>query len=422
MVKVLVLGGGGREHAIAQKLLIEGTYVLASPGNPGMRRSGVQIVPLDLNNFDSICRLVRDEAVDFVVPGSETLLNDGVVDYCRSRGVHIFGPTMAAAQIEASKSFCCKLLEKEGVPIPSTTYYSSWQAMADTVKGSQGGIVLKKDGLAAGKGAEVIRVEADLEPALANLKALGDGMFLVQEMLSGPEVSFFVAVDGEEYAFMGSAMDYKPLYPNGPNTGGMGGFSPNPLVDDDLKGFIQSTIVRPTLRGMIRKNRRYTGVMYFQLMLTDTGPVVIEINCRFGDPEAQLILPLIGGDNLFYRWFISSPGNLTTCARYTKFGGSKTVGIVVASEGYPAAPKIGRPITMPSDEFVRQRSVRIYHAGTKQLDDGTLVTNGGRVFTVVGEGRTYTEAKRNAMEVVEQIQFEGAYYRTDIANEAIIFD
>jgi phosphoribosylamine--glycine ligase len=258
-----------------------------------------------------------------------------------------------------------------------------------------------------------------LPDALARLEKLEDGLYLIQDREVGPELSFFVLTDGRDFLFLGSAQDYKPLYAGGPNTGGMGGFAPHPILTAELKTQIEETIVRPTISTLARFNYGYRGVMYFQLMITKRGPVVIEINCRFGDPEAQLLMPLLDCELLPLLQATTKLGSLRMLE--VKFKPQVAVGIVMASEGYPDNPKIGRAVIgldLGSNHVGPSDYAHVFHAGTKVVD-GHLVTSGGRVITVVGTGPDYLTAKDNAMKAVSLIRIEGEYHRTDIADEVI---
>ena len=417
-MKVLLLGSGGREHAIQWKLTTEGHEVVSSPGNPGIAEHS-RIVTLDIDNHTEVSNFVRAEHIEFTVVGPEAPLAAGIADHFNRLGLPIFGPTKAAAEIETSKSYCCQLLHEAGVPIPLTHYYPDFASMKSAVTHSEGGIVLKKSGLAAGKGAEVVRTRAGLAESLTRLEKLNDGPYLVQNMEEGPELSYFALTDGEDFLFLGSAQDYKPLFAGGPNTGGMGGFSPHPILTPGLRIQIENQIVKPTIRELAKDGRPYRGILYFQLMITAKGPVVIEINCRFGDPETQLLMPLLDCELLRLLKLTTMSGFIKKVQ--AKFKPGVSVGIVMASENYPDTPKTGRIIsgldTKPgppqADLFTH-----VFHAGTKRVD-GQLITSGGRVVTVVGTHDNYKNAKSSAIQALSQIQFEGQYHRTDIANEVI---
>lgn len=415
MQRVLIIGGGGREHAIAWKLHKEGHKIHAAPGNPGIALFA-KCVQLDVKNHREVAQYVKDNSIDFVVVGPEAPLADGIVDYFNGRDLPIFGPTKGASQIETSKEFCCLLLAEAGVPIPFTSYYQDFASMRQAVESSNGRIVLKKSGLAAGKGAEVVRTKDDLPEALARLEKLGEDLFLVQHMEEGPELSFFVLTDGDDFLFLGSAQDYKPLYPGGPNTGGMGGFSPHPILTAELKQQIEETVVRPTIKALANYGCPYKGVMYFQLMITKRGPVVIEINCRFGDPEAQLLMPLLDCELLPLLQATTKFGFLRMFE--AKFHQQVAVGIVMASEGYPDKPTTGCVIEGVEIVIDASKWVHVFLAGTK-AEGGRLLTAGGRVLVVVGLGHSYKHAKSAANEAVGLIKFEGEYHRNDIADEVI---
>ncbi len=421
MKRVLIIGGGGREHALAWKLRQEGHEIIAAPGNPGIAQLGRCVPSLDVKNHAAMADFVQQEQIDFTVVGPEAPLATGIVDHFRYRNLPIFGPSKAAAQIETSKTFCCKLLEDAGVPIPHTSYLDSFAHMKRTLSfvDNPERIVLKKSGLAAGKGAEVVRTNSDLVPALVRLeKIAGDDTFLVQYMEEGAEMSCFYLADGSDFVFAGTAQDYKPLYPGGSMTGGMGGFAPHPLLTSQLR-LQADDMVRRILKKMAELGCPYTGVMYIQLMITSRGPVVIEINCRFGDPEAELLMPLLDCE-LLPLLMATANGTLRHHPE-PRFKKQVSVGIVISSEGYPDEPQTGRIIrgfenyANPGDP---ECYANVFHAGTK-IRDGELVTGGGRVLTVVGQAGSYKAAKDLATRAVELISFEGAYHRTDIADEAI---
>ncbi len=415
-MKVLIIGGGGREHAIAQKLLQEGHEVFAAPGNPGIAKSGGRLASLDIKDFKTVADFVESNGIDFTVVGPEAPLAAGIVDYFNARNLPIFGPTKAAAEIETSKIFCQSLLEKVRVPVPRTSRHDNFGNMWQVTRGTPTPFVIKYDGLAAGKGVEVVHEYKDRQLANQRLSKLADGPYVIQEFVQSPELSFFELTDGVDFLFLGSAQDYKPLYKGGPNTGGMGGFSPHPLLTPELRQQIEETIVRPTIKAMAEFGCPYRGVMYFQLMLTKRGPVVIEINCRFGDPEAQLILPLLNCELLPLLQATTKSGFLRMFEAQFKPG--VAVGIVMASEGYPDDPKTGRVITGLDTEFSDAPAL-VFHAGTKYNAADEIVTSGGRVLTVVGLWSEYRQAKSLAMKRVGYIHFEGEYHREDIADEVL---
>jgi phosphoribosylamine--glycine ligase len=392
----------------------------AASGNPGISALAQCQPDLDILDHRAVANFVETNGIEFTIVGSESPLAVGIVDYfTEQRNLPIFGPTRAAAEIETSKAFCSALLQGAGVPIPDTTYYESFSQMRDAVADTSGGIVLKYVGLAAGKGAIVVNTNAELPAALASLKKLGPEGFIVQEKEDGPEVSLFYLVDGADVLFLGSAADYKPLYVGGPNTGGMGGFAPHPLLTPVLRKTIEETIVRPTIAAMFNVNREYRGVMYFQLMITKRGPVVIEINCRFGDPEAQLLMPLLDCELLPLLQATTKSGFLRMMEVRRK--PQMAVGIVLASEGYPDDPQVGRAIDgfrYDGSSSDPEHYAHVYHAGTKVVDD-QLVTAGGRVLTTVGIAHGYRTAKNLALTAADLIGFKGKYYRTDIADAAI---
>ncbi|MGE5297779.1 MAG: phosphoribosylamine--glycine ligase [Acidobacteriaceae bacterium] len=416
-MRVLILGGGGREHAIAWKLRQEGHEIFAIPGNPGIAEVGTCLGgAILLKDNVALASVAVVANIDFTIVGPEAPLANGIVDHFNKHRLPVFGPTKAAAEIETSKEFCCHLLESAGVAIPKTTYFQSFGAMKGTASAMKPPFVIKKSGLASGKGAEVIKSGEDFLPAMARLEKLeAEETWLIQRMAVGPEMSYFVLTDGEDFAFLGSAQDYKPLYRGGPNTGGMGGFSPHPLLTSELKQTIDDQIVEPTIRTMAGIGRQYKGVLYFQLMITDKGPVVIEINCRFGDPETQLMMPLFDFKLLPLLIATTKAGSLQKLGKRWPVSKDKTVGIVMSSRGYPGTPETGSMILGLPEEA---EEYLVFQAGT-EFRDNVLVNSGGRVLTAVGKGETYVSAKVRALEAVRGISFIGAYYRDDIADEVI---
>jgi phosphoribosylamine--glycine ligase len=424
-MKILVVGSGGREHALAWKLAGEAgvSEVLCAPGNAGIART-VRTAPVDAGDIEGLFALAAREAVDLTVVGPELPLDRGVVDLFSSRGLRIFGPRAAAARLECSKVFSKGFMDRHGVPTARYRVCSSAAEARGVLGGGELGlpIVVKADGLAAGKGVVVAQDAAAAEGAIAaamedrQFGSAGDRLVL-EECLQGPEVSFFALCDGQRAVPIGSAQDHKRVFDGdqGPNTGGMGAFSPSPLIDAPLADRIMDEIVRPVVEGMRRDGHEYRGFLYAGLMLTCDGPKVIEFNVRFGDPEAQVVLPMIDGE-LAPALLAAAEGRLSE--RAIGLRGDKFVGVVLASRGYPQSGPTGLPIA-GLDRAAALEDVLVFHAGTAPGKDGQVVTAGGRVLTVVGRGPTYEAAIDRAYSAVGAISFDGMHHRSDIGRKAL---
>lgn len=424
-MKVLVAGAGGREHALAWRLSREPgvTAVFCAPGNPGLAAVAA-LLPIDSLDPRALLDVAARAAIDLTVIGPELPLDRGVVDLFRAAGRRVLGPPRAAAQLECSKVFAKGFMARHGIP---TARYracaSAAEARAAVASGEFGfPVVLKADGLAAGKGVVVAKDAAEAEAAIH--AAMEEQQFgaagarlVVEECLVGPEVSFFALCDGTRAIPITSAQDHKRIFDNdeGPNTGGMGAFAPSPLMDDSTQAAVMRDIIDPVLRGMRAEGTEYRGFLYAGLMMTCAGPKVIEYNVRFGDPEAQAVMPLIDGD-LLPLLAAAADGDLGDRRFALKSGVS--VGVVVASQGYPGPVTSGVPIT-GLFQASQIPGVTIFHSGTAMADK-RIVTAGGRVLTVVGTGVTYQDAIDRAYQGVEKISFEGMQYRRDIGRKALI--
>jgi phosphoribosylamine---glycine ligase len=427
-MKILVVGSGGREHALVSTLAREAsvTEVLCAPGNAGIAQT-VRIAPVDAADVDGLIDLARREAVDLTVVGPELPLDRGIVNLFSSRGLRIFGPSREAAQLECSKAFAKGFMARYGIP---TARYrvctTAAQARAVLAAGWLGlPLVIKADGLAAGKG---VVVAADVDTAAAAIAAAmeerqfgsaGDCVVL-EECLAGPEVSVFALCDGHRAVLLGSAQDHKRVFDGdqGPNTGGMGAFAPSPLLDPPLADRIMREIVEPVIDGMRREGHEYRGFLYVGLMLTGDGPKVIEFNVRFGDPEAQVVLPMLAGA-LAPALMAAAEGALGDETLALHHGNhDKYVGVVLASRGYPQSSQSGIVID-GLDRAAAVEDVQVFHAGTASAADGGIVTAGGRVLTVVGHGPTYEAAIDRAYAGVREIAFDGMQYRSDIGRKAL---
>jgi phosphoribosylamine---glycine ligase len=423
-MKILVVGGGGREHALVWTLGRNRSVssVLCAPGNAGIARLA-RTVAVDAGDVDGLLGLAIREQVDLTVVGPELPLDRGIVDLFSSRGLPIFGPTAAAARLECSKVFAKDFMARQGIPTARyrvCDHAAAARAVLD--RGELGyPVVVKADGLAAGKGVVIAddRAAADAAVAAAmdqrQFGAAGDRLVL-EECLTGPEVSFFALSDGHRAIPVGTAQDHKRIFDDdqGPNTGGMGAFAPSPLVDPASSARIMREIVDPVIAGMTRDGHEYRGFLYVGLMLTCDGPKVIEFNVRFGDPEAQVVLPSLAGE-LAPALMSAARGELTT--ERIDVRKEKYVGVVLASQGYPQSGPSGLPIAGLESANGRE-GIMVFHAGTAARPDGRVVTAGGRVMTVVASATTFEGAIEKAYDAVREIQFEGMQYRSDIGRKA----
>jgi phosphoribosylamine--glycine ligase len=398
-VKVLVVGSGGREHALAWKLSRSEalTELHAAPGNPGIAGLG-RCHPVRAEDREGIVELASSLHADLVVVGPEQPLVAGLADELRMAGRSAFGPSRAAARLEGSKTFAKEVMRAAGVPT------------AATLPVARVPCVVKADGLAAGKGVFVCRTEEELDAGLRAAAALS-GPLVIEELLEGEELSVLALVDGADVLPLAPAQDYKRAADGdaGPNTGGMGSHSPVPGVSPALVEDIVERVHRPVVRELAERGTPFTGLLYAGLMLCDDGPRVLEFNCRFGDPETQSILPLVEGD-LLAALHAAAAGDLAG----VRLGISEraAVTVVLAAGGYPAEGDVGSPIEgLPEDE---SEETIVFHAGTA-LRDGRVITNGGRILNVTAVGDALADARARAYRAVERISFPGMRYRTDVA-------
>ncbi|MBI4486180.1 MAG: phosphoribosylamine--glycine ligase [Acidobacteria bacterium] len=426
-MRVLVIGSGAREHALATRLLADCdvTELLVAPGNPGISAIA-RTFSIPATDLDAILGLAERERIDLTVVGPEAPLSLGLADRFAAARRLIVGPSAAAARLESSKAFAKAFMARHRVATARYRTCASLDAALGVVRSDEFGypVVLKADGLAAGKG---VVIAPDREAAeAAAVAAMRDRRFgaagerlVIEECLSGPEVSFFIITDGHGAANIGTAQDHKRIFDDdrGPNTGGMGAFAPSPLVDAALEARIMREIVEPVVRGMAAEGHPYSGFLYVGLMLTSDGPKVIEFNARLGDPETQVVLPLVD-EPLAPLLAAVARKDLRQAA--VRLGTDRAVCVVLASRGYPDSAESDRPIT-GVDDAARIQGVSVYHAGTA-MKNGVLVTAGGRVLTVVGRGATYSEAMTRAYVGALRISFDGMQYRRDIGRKALGYE
>ena len=423
-MKVLILGSGAREHAMAWKMSRERdvSTVLCSPGNPGIA-SLARCFPSDLTKPQQLLSLAESQDVDLTVVGPELPLSLGVADLFATAGRAIVGPSRAAAALESSKSFAKAFMERHGVPTARfRVCESSDDAFAFVAAGEFGyPLVVKADGLAAGKGVVIAEDRSAAEAAVRlamvdrTFGAAGERI-VFEEFLTGEEASYFVLADGAAYVTLSSAQDHKRIFDDdrGPNTGGMGAFAPSPLMTPAVEQRVLNEVVAPVLKGMEAEGHPYRGFLYVGLMLTSEGPKVIEFNVRFGDPEAQVVLPMLEED---LSWLLAAAATGALPTRPARFRDEPHVGVVLASRGYPESSENDRPIT-GLDEAAAVPGAMIFHAGTARRDN-QIVTAGGRVLTVVGKGRSHSEAIDTAYRAAAQIRFDGMQMRRDIGQKAL---
>jgi phosphoribosylamine---glycine ligase len=423
-MRVLVVGSGAREHAIVARLVSEPSpaEVICAPGNPGIAPMA-RTAPVDVASTASLRALAERERVDLAIIGPELPLSIGVADEFATAGIRVFGPTAAAARLETSKAFAKAFMARHGVPTARFHTTRSLEEALNVVRAGEFGmpVVLKADGLAAGKGVVVAENLDEAEAALA--AAMRDARFgeagktiVIEECLTGPEVSFFLVCDGARAVPIGTAQDHKRIFDDdrGPNTGGMGAFAPSPLFDAPLQARVMREVVDPVMTGMAAEGYPFRGFLYVGLMLTPDGPKVIEFNVRMGDPETQVVLPLLD-EPLLPLLVAAAEGRLaqSTC----RVRSDRMVGVVIASRGYPESSESGQPIEgVEAAEEVP--GVAVYHAGTV-MRDGRLVTAGGRVLTVTGRGSDFPEAIARAYTGVLRIRFDGMQFRHDIGRRAL---
>ena len=421
-MKVLLVGGGGREHALAWKLAQSPrlTSLIAAPGNPGIA-AHARCVPVKDGAIDDVALLATRERVDLVVVGPELPLALGLADRLRAAGLPVFGASQAAARIESSKVFAKDLMARHGIPTAEYRVFTRADAARAYCRELGAPVVVKADGLAAGKGAIVCPRLEDADRAIAlclEEGAFGDAgrTLVVEEFMVGEELSFFALSDGVSALALGAAQDHKTIYDGdlGPNTGGMGAYSPAPVLDRALEERVMADIVRPTIAAMAKEGCAFQGVLYVGLMITAAGPRVVEFNCRFGDPECQVLMPRLGPDVLPLLEAVATGRGLPDAVTWRP---EAAVCVVVSSGGYPGAYETGVPIA-GIDDAERLGGVTVFQAGTA-LREGQLVTAGGRVLGVTALGADVPAAIDRAYEAMDRIRFAGMHCRRDIGRRAI---
>ena len=422
-MKILIIGGGGREHALAWSISASPLCdeLIIAPGNPGIAKLG-RCVDIPAEDTDRLARLAGDEGVDLVIVGPEVPLVAGLVDRLVEAGIPAFGPRADAAQLEGSKAFARDFCDRHAIPQPRWQKFQNIEQAKAFAADLNGYCVIKADGLAAGKGVIIAQTRNEAEAAV---RACFDGAFgaagslvVIEEFLTGEEISCFALCDGTTYRWLGSAQDHKRVGEGdtGPNTGGMGAYTPAPCLTPALETQVRAEIIEPSLQAMVDAGTPFQGILFAGIMLTPSGPQLLEYNVRFGDPEAQVILPLLGAQalDLFHA---AATGQLAALAEDIALGdGQHALTVVMATQGYPGAYEKGSTITLPDTSA---RDVIIYHAGTQHADDGGLRAVGGRVLTVTGLGASLTEARDRAYAAVDSIQWSEGFFRRDIGWRAL---
>ena len=423
-MKVLVIGNGGREHALtwkaAQSDLVSEVFV--APGNPGTAlEPKTKNVNIGVCDIDALADFAEKEKIDLTIVGPEAPLVAGIVDEFKKRNLKIFGPTKAAAQLEGSKSFTKDFLMRHNIPTAKYKNFTDVNEALSYLDSVEIPVVVKADGLAAGKGVIVAQTRQEAKDAVKDMlsgNAFGEAgcKVVIEDFLSGEEASFIVMVDGKNVLPMATSQDHKRVGDGdqGPNTGGMGAYSPAPVVTKTVYDRVMEQIIYPTVKGMAAENNEYVGFLYAGLMIDDAGnPKVIEFNCRFGDPETQPIMMRMKSD-LVELCDAACDGKLDT--KTCEYDERPAVGVVLAAEGYPQSPRKGDVIS--GLESVAEPGSKIFQAGTKQTD-GKIVTSGGRVLCATALGSDIKEARNNAYKLAETISWDGMFYRNDIAYRAI---
>ena len=412
-MKILIIGGGGREHAICWKIksYSKDYEIFAIPGNGGIAQIG-QCVKKDSSNFNEILEISEENKIDLIIVGPENPLSEGIVDFFESKGYKIFGPTKKAALFESSKCFAKEFMKKYNIPTADFQITDSFEESIKIIEKRKLPYVIKFDGLAAGKGVRVIEKHQEgksyLEEIFIKKVFKGETKVVIEDCLVGKELSYLIFTDTNTYIPMVPAKDYKRVFDDdkGPNTGGMGCYSPPNYFNEELEQEIKKKIVEPTLKGFERENIDYRGVLYFGLMITNQGPYVLEYNVRFGDPETQVILPRMESDLVEVCESVIE-GSLNKIN--IKWKEEKSLCVILASKGYPGEYEKGKEIK----NLDKVEDVVLFHAGTK-LENGKILTDGGRVLGVCGIDKDIEKLRGKVYKAVQTIDFEGKHYRKDI--------
>ncbi len=414
MNKVLVIGSGGREHAIVEALSRSPQVdkIYCAPGNAGIAALA-ECVKIGVEDVDALAKFAKDNDIALTVVGPEAALAAGVADRFAEEGLRIFGPTKAAARIESSKEFAKEIMDKYNVPTAAYRVFDEFAPAWEYVKNRPLPAVIKYDGLAAGKGVVVAPTYDEAEAALRDMlldESFGKGRVVVEDFLAGPEFSFMCVVSGEKVYPLAIAQDHKRAFDGdkGPNTGGMGAYSPVPFISEDVRNEALERIIRPVATGLVKEGAPFTGVLYGGLILTKEGPKVIEFNARFGDPETEVVLPRMKSD--IYALFNAAVDGKDFEIEWNP---EAMLGIVLASKGYPGSYEKGAEI-----KGLENVSSSVYHMGTA-AKDGKLLTSGGRVMMVVGKGATLAEAREKALADIARIDCPALFHRSDIGYQAI---
>ncbi|MFT4607703.1 MAG: phosphoribosylamine--glycine ligase [Urechidicola sp.] len=423
-MKVLVIGGGGREHALAWKAAQSPlvSQVFVAPGNAGTyQEPGISNVAIDAENTAALLEFAQSESIELTIVGPEAPLVNGIVDQFQTSGLRIFGPSSAAAQLEGSKTFTKDFLQRHNIPTAEYQSFTEIQPAIEYVKNKGVPIVIKADGLAAGKGVILAHTEHEAIESIKDMlsgNSFGDAghRVVIEEFLYGEEASFICMVDGEHALPLATSQDHKARDngDQGPNTGGMGAYSPAPIVTAEVEDKIMQQVIWPTVRGMANEGAKYTGFLYAGLMVSNTGDIkVIEYNCRFGDPEAQPIMMRLQSD-LVELCIASCDGNLVE--KKIQWDSRSCLGVVLAANGYPDSYVKGDIIKgIP----LADSASKVFHAGTKNDDMGNILSSGGRVLCVAALGDTLEQAQKKTYQIVNQIDWDGSYFRTDIGFKAL---
>ena len=422
-MKILVIGSGAREHALCWAIksspLCEKLY--CTPGNPGIEEEAI-CIDIAITNLLEIVEFCDHSNIDFVVIGPEAPLVDGLVDRLDSIGVKAFGPNAAAARLEGSKSFTKEFCNRHSIPTAKFKQFNQFEAALNYVRQQGAPIVIKADGLAAGKGVTVALSLAEAEDALINIfknKVFGSAgnEVVIEERLIGEEASFHALIDGENILPLAAAQDHKPVGDGdkGPNTGGMGAYSPPPIIDSEMRKVILNQFIKPTVDGMAMEGNVFKGVLYAGLMVTKDGPKLIEYNTRFGDPECQVILTRLKSD-LLPALIACADGELANFD--LRWNDAAAVCVVMATNGYPADYKTGSSIRNIREAEIEE-TVKIFHAGTRKSTGGEIVSNGGRVLGITALGPTIDKARDKAYRAVRLVDWKDGFYRTDIGWRAL---